>query len=231
MTKERPKLDPKVQSEIVKYLKSLPPPVAAPASAAMRSHFETVVLPVLKAQALSELQRNNEFKPRIISFMDDGSIGIVDVSSALGGNWGTAHSKETTARVHRFSTMVPGVNIAVFCVEAWSLRKDKPTDEDLKMPTKSIHDHPDRTENMMFTALHYERETGEMMQLVAFIEVIKVLGARPSSEMWRHTKYGGATIIDPMSPEKDGMAMKGRFVAGDPDNGPIDPKNLKDPDE
>lgn len=206
------------QREIVDYLNKLPEPVPTKATPEFRKYFDDTVVPVLKDQALSELRRTDQFDPRLISFMDDGSMGIIDIGAAMGGNFGSAQSKEITARIHQFSAKVPGVNVVVFCCETWMLHSsvDKPIPEEVMQ--KSIANHPDRKEAMMFNALHFDPKTGAMYQLIAMFEVLKVLGADRSFKAWQGTVYGDTTIVtDPMD-EDVRPAMKGRFIVGDPDN-------------
>lgn len=206
------------QKQIREYLSRLPKPVPTKATPEFRKYFDETVVPVLKDQALSELRRTDQFSPRLISFMDDGSMGIVDIGAAMGGNFGSAQSKEITARVHQFSAKVPGVNVVVFCCETWMLHstKEQPIPEEVMK--KSIADHPDRKEAVMFNALHFDPKTGAMYQLIAMFEVLKVLGADRSFMAWQGTVYADATMVsDPMG-EPGQPAMKGRFIVGDPDN-------------
>lgn len=213
--KREPVMTPAEEKELMQYLQSLPKPKYVPCSKEIRDYFENTALPVIKDQALSELMRHNQYSPRLISFMLDGSMGIVDVGEAMGDHWGSGWSKDATARVHQFSALVPGVKLSIFCVETWMVTKNMPSQEDLDTKYQgSLANHPDKQEAMMFAAVHYAPETGEMMQLIAFVEVLKVLGAT-SSEMWRHTKYGKLEIVDPQDTIEGRPRMKGRFVAGD----------------
>lgn len=193
-------------------------PVATPCSPEMREWWEKTALPTLKAQALSELHRNDEFKPRIIGFKKNGMMGVVDVMQATRGMFGDVPSKNATAFVHKISAMVPGTYASVFCVEAWALRsngKESLNRQADKYP--NLGDHPDRYEVMMYHMLHYDVDANTMMQLSTMVEVIKVLGADRSRAAWRGTTFGEANITDPNDP-KDGVTMTGRFVFGDPEN-------------
>jgi hypothetical protein len=224
---KKPDLTKEEQDALIKYLKALPKPKPAPMRPYVREYFETVALPLLKTQALSELQRTDEIAPRLISFMDDNSIGIVDVSTVTGGTFGDWRSKEATARVHRFSTMVPSVRLSIFVSEVWMLNREgkQITPEVLEEATKggSIADHPDRAEGVMFNVLHYDRRTGELMQLMYTIEVLKVLGAKRTREAWRGTQWGtNVMVIDPMAGGEP--KVLGRFSIADPENDFSPPK-------
>ena len=106
---------------LLDYLRNLKPK-PAPASDELKQWWDNKALPPLKAQALSELQRHDEFSPRLIGFMEGGDMGIIDVSEAVGGNWGDRQSKDATAFIHKIAALVPGTYASVFCSEAWSLK-------------------------------------------------------------------------------------------------------------
>ena len=212
------------QDELIKYLNGMPKPKPVAMSDTVRSFFFETVLPGLKDNALSELWRTDQVTPRLISYMDDTTIGVINLPNAIGGEWGDARSKDATARVHRFSARVPGVMYTTFVSEVWFLsREDKalPPKEELEREyKKGIADHPDRREGVLFNTLHFERSTGELMQLLHNIEVIKVLGVHRSRKVWRDTKWGDITMtIDPMAATESGPdRVLGRFIASDPDN-------------
>jgi len=190
-------------------------PTAVACSPEVRDWWNTKALPTLRSQALSELHRNDEFAPRIVGFMKGGDMGVVDVSKATGGNWGSTQSKDATAFIHKIAALVPGTYASVFCSEAWALRtKNKGVLDRNVEKYPNLGDHPDRDEVMMFQMLHYDRETNTMMQQSTMIEILKVLGANRSRETWRHTKLSDdVQTTDPI----DG-SMTGRFVFGDPEN-------------
>ena len=198
-------------------------PKAAPCSPWLRNWWEVTALPLLRDQCLSELRRSDGFPPRIFGFMkQDGSdLAIVNIADAMGGNWGSAKSKDVTAFLHRMAALVPGTYASVFVAEAWALHANSEGELDRnaeKYP--NMGDHPDRYEMMMFQMLHYEHADNHMMQLSTFIEIEKVLGADRSPAAWQHTKLSDkAEITDPLFPGGSEMRqMTGRFVFGDPDN-------------
>ena len=211
-------LTPEDQKALIAYLKSLPTPKPVEASPEFNEYFRGTVLPALKAQALSELHRHDEFSPRLVSFMRDGSIGIVDVSEAMGGQFGSTVSKDITARIHQFSTRVPGVHTVVFCTETWMLHQTAKPGEVPQAYKGSLANHPDRQEAVMFNAIHYNPENGDMMQLTCLIEVLKVLGANRSRAAWAGNKFDTEIITDTQSKSNEGMRMTGRFVIGDTEN-------------
>jgi len=189
-------------------------PTAVACSPEVQDWWNTKALPTLRAQALSELHRNDEFAPRIIGFMKDGDMGVVDVSKATGGHWGSTASKEATAFVHKLAALVPGTYASVFCSEAWALFANKSEIDRQVDKYPNMGDHPDRCEVVMFQMLHYEVEANTMMQQSTMIEVLKVLGANRSQAMWQHTKLSDEVITtDPF----DGL-MTGRFIFADPEN-------------
>lgn len=201
---------------LLEMLRSIKPKLV-PCSQEVRDWWEKTALPTLKAQALSELQRNDEFMPRLVGFMKDGTMGVVDVASATGGTFGSAASKDATAVIHKVAAMVGGTYASVFCVEAWALHssgKDGLKREVDKYP--NLGDHPDRSEVVMFQMLHYEVENNTMMQLQTMVETIKVLGANRSRAAWRATKFGQEEITDPLGGGE--LRLKGRFIVGDPEN-------------
>lgn len=203
------------------FLANLPKPEFAPCSQEVRDWFVNQKLPVLKDQALSELRRNGEFRPVLIGFMANGSMGVVDIAEATHGLFGHAATKDAVAMVHRIGAMAPGTYASVFCCESWILTRQKGDTgfEEALKGKQSIHNHPDREEAMMFNMLHYEWETNRMMQLSVMNKLIKVLGANPSPAAWRDTKYDEFELItDPMVRTKDGPGMLGRFVVSDPEN-------------
>jgi len=207
--------DPDVLLDMLRTIK----PTATPTSQEVHEWWDKTALPLLRSQALSELHRNDEFLPRIIGFMKDGTMGVVNVSEATGGNWGNLASKDATAFIHKIAAMVPGTMASVFCVEAWSLRanaKDELDRQSDKYP--NLGDHPDRSEVVMFQMMHYDPDSNTMMQLVTMIEVLKVLGAKRSRAMWQHTKLADEVVTTDPHSGKDGYTMTGRFIFGDPEN-------------
>lgn len=208
-------IDPKRLFDALRTIK----PVASPCSPEVRDWWDKTALPTLRDQALSELRRNDEFPPRLIGFTKGGDMGVVDVSKATGGDWGSARSKDATALIHKIAALVPGTFASVFCAEAWGLRANSKGELDRnheKYP--NLGDHPDACEMMMFNMLHYERESNRMMQLNTMIEMLKVLGAKRSREAWQGTKLADKVeTVDPLD-TKDGPAMRGRFVFGDPES-------------
>lgn len=207
------------QDELIKYLNGMPKPKPVAMSKPVRDFFFETVLPALKDNALSELWRTDQLTPRLISYMDDTSIGVINLPNAIGSEWGDARTKDATARVHRFSARVPGVRYSTFVSEVWFLSRQGEDAKNVDFK-KGIADHPDRREGVVFNTLHFERSTGELMQLLHNIEVIKVLGAHRSRKVWRDTKWGDVTMsIDPMAAEHGGPdRVLGRFIASDPDN-------------
>ena len=111
----------KAALRMLSLLKSLKPK-PAPASDEIKQWWNKTALPTLKAQMLSELQRSDGVPPRLIGFMREGKMGIIDVGEATGGNWGSQRSKDATAFVHRIAALTPGTYASVFCSEAWGLR-------------------------------------------------------------------------------------------------------------
>jgi len=151
--------------------------------------------------------------------VEPGTMGVVDVSSATGGEWGSVASKEATAFIHKIAALVPGTYASVFCSEAWALRansKGELNRQNDKYP--NMGDHPDRDEVMMFQMLHYEIEANTMMQQSTMIEILKVLGANRSRETWRHTKLSDDVKTSDPHSGKEGYRMTGRFIFGDPEN-------------
>lgn len=214
MSKRPTPMTAEEQLAVIDYLKSLPKARPVQASPEFRQRFVETVVPVLKDQALSELRRNDQFSPRLITFSVDGHMAIVDVADAMGGNFGDEHSKNSVAKVHRFSATVPFVDLSVFCVETWILRNhDGPYEG-------SLANHPDAVEGMMFDAIKFNPENGELFQLFYMIDVIKVLGQNRSRNAWQGTVFGEMEqIIDPNDQSIDNkLRMRGRFVVGDPDN-------------
>lgn len=183
---------------------------AAPCSPEQKKWWLDTALPTLKDQALSELRRNDEFKPRLIGFMEGGTMGIIDVAKATGGAFGDSRSKDATAKVHQTSAMIPGTKASVFCTEVWMVHSDSPIDRK-KYP--NYGDHPDREEAMQFNMLHYDWDTNTMMQLLTSVMVVKVLGVNRSPAVWRDTKYGREITLDPHNPE-EGHRQIGRFIFG-----------------
>jgi len=207
------KLAEKTLGPLQELFESEDAPKPVPASDAIRSYLNDKILPELKDQFLSELRRKNGFSPRLIGFMDDGSMGIIDVGKAMDVDWGGRGTKEATAAVHRIASILPGVRASVFCVEMWTLAK--PLESHEEMP-KDIADHPDRQEGVMFNLLHYDRATNSMMQLMVIVEVIKVLGHNLSPDAWKHTEFGETKIIDTNAEYARGT--KGRFIYGGGNN-------------
>ena len=205
-----PKIDPGKLLDMLRSIKPKPVPVTSE----VREWWEKTALPTLKAQALSELHRYDEFHPRLIGMMENGSMGIVDVAKATGGVFGSRRSKNATAFVHQIAALVPGTYASVFCVEAWALhgKGHKELDRNIeKYP--NLGDHPDRHEVMMFQMLHYEVKDNTMMQLSTYVEILKVLGANRSREAWRGTTLGEETTTDPVGSNE--LRMTGRFIFGD----------------
>ena len=208
--------DPKTLLDLLRTIKPTPSPCAPE----VRQWWETVALPLLRDQALSELRRHDEMPPRIFGFMNkDGTdMGIVDVAKATGGTWGTTRSKDATAFIFKIAALVPGTYASVFASEVWAVHGQ--THEELdrnreKYP--NLGDHPDSYEMVMFQMLHYEREANTIMQLSTMIEIEKVLGKRTRLS-WQHTKLADEVkTVDPLD-LKDGKTMSGRFVFGDPEN-------------
>ena len=198
---------------IIDILNTLPRPKPVPCSAAIRAWWESTALPLLKDQALSELRRNDAYPPRLIGFMDDNSMGMIDVGKAFGAvPWGDGRSKDITARVHQLSARIPGVKAAVFCSEAWAATLKGRRREDLPDNLGDWHD-PDRKEVMMWSMLHHDWSDNTMMQLQTMVDVLRVLGTRRSRTTWAETKYGTATTDDPMT-----VMTKGRFIYNDKEN-------------
>ena len=186
----------------------------------MRNWWQTIALPLLRDQALSELRRNDGFPPRIFGFMQGkDTLAVVDVADAMAGNWGSRESKDITAFIHKISAMVPGTYASVFASEVWGLKTNSQGDLDRQYDKyPNLGDHPDRYEALMFQMLHYEIGDNRMMQLSTMIEIEKVLGANRSPAAWQGTKLSDtACTTDPLD-TKDGPTMTGRFVFGDPDN-------------
>lgn len=202
-------MDPLKNPEVyLAFLKSQPKPKPVVASDECRTYFNETVLPICERQALSELMRKNETVPRLMGFMDDGTMGMIDVGKAM-GSFGDARTKEATAVIHQLSARIPGVTASVFCVEAWTLREGlKPG---VEMP-KSLANHPDRSEAIMTNMIYYQKADHTVMQLMGLREVIKVLGHNTSPSAWRDTKFGTLDIIDPNDTSGGIKKMTGRFV-------------------
>jgi len=197
--------------KLLNMLKSLKPK-PAPASDEIKAWWDKIGLPTLKAQALSELHRSDGIPPRLIGFMKGGGgMGVIDVSEATGGEWGSRRSKDATAFVHRIAAMTPGTYASVFCSEAWGLRASSSGELDRQYDKyPSLGDHPDRYEILMFQMLHYEYETNSIMQISTMIEILKVLGEPRRRSMWAGTKLADeVTTTDPLFGEGK---MTGRFV-------------------
>lgn len=190
-------------------------PKPAPCSPEIRAWWLDTGLPTIKAQALSELCRNDEFPPRLLGLMKGGTMGIVDISKATHGTWGNRASKDATAKVHQVAAMIPGTMASVFCVETWVLKSKGPERELNRQMDKypNLGDHPDREEAVMFNMLHYDADTNTMMQLTTHVMVIKVLGTNRSRRAWADTKWGAEETTDPHSPDAT-MRMVGRFIFG-----------------
>jgi hypothetical protein len=206
--------DPEIDAmQLLDMLRSIKPK-PKPVTPEVREWWEKTALPTLKAQALSELHRNDEFKPRLVGMMKGGGMGIVDIAKATGGVFGNSRSKNATAFVHQIAALIPSTYASVFCVEAWALRTNTKGELDRQADKyPNLGDHPDRYEVVMFQMLHYEREDNSMQQLATMIEVIKVLGANRSREAWRGTTLGEETTTDPM--EHSELRMTGRFIFAD----------------
>lgn len=204
-------------AELMEFLRTLKPK-AAPASDEIKQWWNDKALPTLRAQALSELHRHDQFSPRLMGFMKGGGMGVIDVGKAVGGNWGSAHSKDATAFIHKLTALVPGTHASVFCSEAWALGAKSSGEMDRnseKYP--NLGDHPDRYEVMMFQMLHYEVETNTMMQLSTMIEILKVLGLPRHRGMWAGTNLSDKIMTtDPLFGE--GGRMEGRFIFGGNDD-------------
>jgi hypothetical protein len=218
MSREKERIEAnKKASALLTVLKDLKPkPV--PVSDEIRQWWDLKALPMLKSQVLSELHRHDGFSPRLIGFMKDGGeMGIIDVTNAMGGEWGSQRSKDATAFIHRIAALVPGTYASVFCSEVWSLKANKQGEFDRNVEKyPSLGDHPDRFEAMMFQMLHYERENNTMMQLTTMIDVLKVLGEPRRRSMWSGTKLADYTMTtDPLFGEGK---MEGRFIYNEEDN-------------
>jgi hypothetical protein len=205
------KMDPE---DALDLLKSLPRPKAVAASPECRAYFAETVLPLCERQALSELTRKNEAAPRLMGFMDDGSMGLIDVSKAM-GSFGDARTKQATAVIHKLAALLPGVRASVFCVEAWVLHQDLVKGANVEETVKkhsNIADHPDRTEAIMINMLYYIQPDHTVMQLIGMLPILKVLGHNLSRDAWRSTKFGPVDITDPVD-ATGGKRMEGRFIA------------------
>lgn len=198
-------------------LDSMPLPKTAPASAAARDFLDKH-LPALRNQALSALISKGEYAPQLLGYMDDGSLGIIDVSRATGGSFGDARSKDAVAYVHRKSLLIPSVRASVFCVEAWSVSTKAKTPEEAETERakwgKDLSKHPDRTETVMFNMLYKGVDdigNERIMQLCAFFPVNKVMSK--SGPVHKYTTLGEPTIVDPNDPGQSGAkSMQGRFI-------------------
>jgi hypothetical protein len=210
-------MKPKVMDALLKVLEQLKP-VPSPCAPEVREWWDKTALPLLRDQSLSELRRNDDYPPRIMGFMEGGGMGVVNVSEAMGGEWGSVLSKDITAHIHRIAAVVPGTYASVFCSEAWGLRANKAGEfERQREKYPSLGDHPDAYEMVVFQMLHYERETNRMMQLSTMIEILKVFAARRTPHTWLHTKLADKVdTTDPLDTSK-GATMTGRFVFGDPE--------------
>lgn len=193
--------------DALKYLKGLPRPKPVIASAECRAYFTETVLPVCEPQALSELMRKNQANPRLMGFMDDGSMGLIDVGKAMGG-FGDARTKQATSAIQQLAAILPSVRASVFVSEVWTLRENA---KEMEIP-KNFADHPDRDEAVMVNMLYYVRPDHTIMQLLGLLPTIKVLGQNTSPRAWRDTKFGPVKIIDP-NDKSDGKSMRGHFIA------------------
>jgi hypothetical protein len=200
----------KPRQTLLNHLRSLRPK-PAPASDELKQWWNDKALPPLKAQALSEFHRHDEFHPRLIGFMEGGDMGIIDVSEATGGNWGDAASKDATAFIHKIAALIPSTYASVFCSEAWALRAPSTGQLDRQRDKyPNLGDHPDAYEVLMFQMLHYERKSNVMMQLSTMTEILKVLGKPRTRSMWAGTKLSDeVSTTDPLFGEGK---MEGRFV-------------------
>src|SRR5262245_33770380 len=94
---------------------------AGPATPELRKWWAETALPLLKDQMLSELRTYDGFPPKLVGFMKDGTIGVIDVSKATKGMWGNIASKNATAVTHEISARIPSTKGVAFCVETWKL--------------------------------------------------------------------------------------------------------------
>lgn len=203
-------LDGMTPEAFFEYLHSLPKPKPTRCSPEIRQWYVEHCLPTLKAQALSELQRNDGVSPKLVLFRDNGGMAVVDVAK-LYKNWGDNESKNRTAHAHQLGALMPSVKASVFAVEAWCLR-GAPSKEMTEAMRHGLKDHPDRTEVLIFQMIHLDQPTNTVMQLSSMVEIIKVFSANRDAETSAGTKLGDETISDPMG--EDELVMKGRFIVG-----------------
>lgn len=202
--------DPEKYLEI---LKNAPKPKLVKANSSCTSYFHSKVLPYAHDHVLSELRRHNGTPPRLLGFMDDGSVGIVNIQDAIQSIMTEfdARAKDGVALIHKLGALIPGVLASVFMSEAWTLPE---TYKGQREGIRNLADHPDREECVVINMLYYHRSDHTMMQLMGLLPIIKVLGVDTSPKAWRETVFGKLRLIDPGDRE-GGREASGRFVFDD----------------
>lgn len=201
--------------EYMKALANAPKPKSAPACPEFWEYARSVVIPAIKDSALSELRRKNSWSPKIFGFAAKDNKPMPFDLTRIYPDWGDELSKALTAKVMFTGAMIEGIKCNAFAVETWVLDSDHvPVEELEKIQSKGISDHPERTEAVLINAVWFDRQAYALQQLLIMFPIIKVLGADPSPEAWRHTEFGEPKITDPLGPEQK---SKGRFIHGDED--------------
>lgn len=211
--KKPPELTPEKEAQFARLSKMLNKikPEYVPADDAFKTWWKETGQPTVLDQYLSELRRYDQAEPRILGFMENGSMGVVKLNDIFDGKWGDAPSKDATAAVHAVSARAPGTLCACFVSETWMVRP-KSAEEMEKWRGKSYATHPDREEAITISSLKYNWDTNHMMQLMTIAEVIKVFANPRTPRTWRETKYGEIKVIDPRG---GGDRFEGRFVPSD----------------
>ena len=188
-------------------------PEHVPASEEFKKWFAEKCQPVVLDQCLSELRRNDMVPPRIMGFMDDGTMGIVNLLDTF-PTWGDAFTKNVTAKVHVMSARTPGATCSCFISETWVVKVKKEDVKDIeeawdKHKDQNLEDHPERAESVTISALKYSWETNHMMQLFVVAEVLKVFGERTPTAV-AGTQLGEIIVVDPLMQGRH--IFKGRFI-------------------
>ena len=97
MREPRMTAEEREQIELIARKLSSIKPEHAPASDAFKAWFADKAQQTILYQYLSELRRNDQAAPRILGFMEDGSMGTINLSDAFDGEWGDQRSKDMTA--------------------------------------------------------------------------------------------------------------------------------------